>query len=201
MKAQDHQASVCLFAQSCLPVCNPTDCSQPGSFIRGVSQGRILEGVAISSCRGSSRARDGTHVSCVSDLAGGFFTTEPPRLPPRPFLRFPLYSPVVSGRGCPDKCCISSPSASGRCGEMKAFQWVWKAGRTALLAKELRVSALPRPAFPTSTSPSPRAPGPWPRLQTHQSLEKGKQTVPEEEGTTNTPVRLRLEDVEPERAE
>ena len=74
-------------------------------------------------------------------------------------------------------------------------------GCTALLAEELRVSALPRPAFPTSTNPSPRAPGPWPRLQTHQSLEKGKQTVPEEEGTTNTPMRLRLEDVEPEHAE
>ena len=50
------------------------DCSPPGSSVRGILQSRILEGVAISSSRGSSRPRNWTHVSC---LAGGFFTTEP----------------------------------------------------------------------------------------------------------------------------
>ena len=38
----------------------------------GISQARILEWVAISSSRGSSQPRDGTHVSCI---AGGFFTS------------------------------------------------------------------------------------------------------------------------------
>ena len=41
-------------AQSCPTLCDPTDCSLPGSSIRGVSQARILEWVAISSSRGSS---------------------------------------------------------------------------------------------------------------------------------------------------
>ena len=40
-------------AQSCLPLCNPTDCSLPGSCYR-LPQARILEWVAISFSRGSS---------------------------------------------------------------------------------------------------------------------------------------------------
>ena len=40
--------------------CDPMDCSPPGSFVRGISQGKILEQVAISSSRGSSRPRDQT---------------------------------------------------------------------------------------------------------------------------------------------
>ena len=39
----------------------------------GFSWARILEWVAISSSRGSSRPRDQIHVSC---MAGGFFTNE-----------------------------------------------------------------------------------------------------------------------------
>ena len=50
---------------------DPTDWSPPGSSVHGISQARILEGVAIPSSRGSSRPRDGTCVSCI---AGGFFT-------------------------------------------------------------------------------------------------------------------------------
>ena len=34
------------------------DCSPPGSSVRGISQARILEWVAISSSRGSSQSRD-----------------------------------------------------------------------------------------------------------------------------------------------
>ena len=40
--------------------------SPPGSSIHGIFQARILECVAISSSRGSSRSKDQTHVSCVS---------------------------------------------------------------------------------------------------------------------------------------
>ena len=36
------------------------------SSVHGMFQARILEQVAISSSRGSSQPRDGTHVSCVS---------------------------------------------------------------------------------------------------------------------------------------
>ena len=48
-------------------------CRLPGSSVRGVSQERILEWVAISSSRGSSQPRP---VSCISFTAGRLFTTE-----------------------------------------------------------------------------------------------------------------------------
>ena len=47
------------------------DCSLPGSSVHGTLQARILEWVAISFSRGSSRPRNPTEVSCV---AGRFFT-------------------------------------------------------------------------------------------------------------------------------
>ena len=60
--------------QSCWTLCSPLDCSPPGSSVHGILQARILEWVAISSSRGSSRPGDRIHVSCVFCCAGGFFT-------------------------------------------------------------------------------------------------------------------------------
>ena len=40
--------------QLCPTLCNPVDCSPPGSFIHGILQARILEWVAISFSRASS---------------------------------------------------------------------------------------------------------------------------------------------------
>ena len=37
-----------LVAQSCPTLCEPMDCCQPGSFVRGILQARILEWVAVS---------------------------------------------------------------------------------------------------------------------------------------------------------
>ena len=37
--------------QSCLTLCNLTDCSPPGSSVHGILQARILEWVAMSSSR------------------------------------------------------------------------------------------------------------------------------------------------------
>ena len=54
---------MCLDAESCLTLCNPMDCSQPGSSVHGILLARILEWVAISSSRVSSQPRDGNHVS------------------------------------------------------------------------------------------------------------------------------------------
>ena len=51
--------------QSCLTLCDPMDCSPPGSSVHGISQARILGWVALSSSRESSRPRDQTHVSCI----------------------------------------------------------------------------------------------------------------------------------------
>ena len=70
---------VCVDAQSlrCVQLCEPMDCSPPGSTIHGIFQARILKWVAIS-FRGSSWPSDGI---CVSYIAGGFFTAEPPGSP------------------------------------------------------------------------------------------------------------------------
>ena len=35
-------------AQSCLTLCDPMDCSLPGSLVHGIFQARVLEWVAIS---------------------------------------------------------------------------------------------------------------------------------------------------------
>ena len=43
-----------LVAQSCPTLCNPMDCSPPGSFVHGILQARVLERVAIPFSRGSS---------------------------------------------------------------------------------------------------------------------------------------------------
>ena len=54
--------------QLCLTLCDPMDCSPPGSSVHGVLQARILEWVAKPSSRGSSWSRDRTcifYVSCI----------------------------------------------------------------------------------------------------------------------------------------
>ena len=58
-------------AQSCPTLCDPVDYSPPCSSVHGILQARILEWVAISFSRGSSRHRDWTQVSCI---AGRHFT-------------------------------------------------------------------------------------------------------------------------------
>ena len=47
-------------------LCNPMGCSPPSASVLGILQARILEWVAISSCKGSSWARDQTCCSCIS---------------------------------------------------------------------------------------------------------------------------------------
>ena len=49
-----------LVAQSCLTFCSPMDCSLPGSSPQGIFQAQMLEWVAMTFSRGSSRLRDQT---------------------------------------------------------------------------------------------------------------------------------------------
>ena len=60
-----------LVTQLCLTLCDPLECSPPGSSVHGLLQARILEWVAIPFPRGSSRPRDQTQ---VSHSASRFFT-------------------------------------------------------------------------------------------------------------------------------
>ena len=56
---------------SCPTLCDPTDCSPPGSSVDVIHQARIQEWVAIPFSRGPSQPRDQTW---VSSIAGRFFT-------------------------------------------------------------------------------------------------------------------------------
>ena len=62
---------VVLVTKSCSTLCDPMDCSRPGSSVHGILQVRILEWVAISFPRGSSWPRNRTQVFCT---AGRFLT-------------------------------------------------------------------------------------------------------------------------------
>ena len=51
--------------QSCLTLCNPMDCSPPGSSVHAVFLARTLEWVAISSSSGSSWLKAQTHIGLL----------------------------------------------------------------------------------------------------------------------------------------
>ena len=59
---EDNGESESEVAWLCPTLCDPMDCSLPGSSIHGTFQARILEWVAISFSRGSSRPKDLPHL-------------------------------------------------------------------------------------------------------------------------------------------
>ena len=68
---------ICSIFQSCPNLCDPIHCSPPGFSVHGIFQARKTGMGCISFTKGSSQPRNQTHVSCVSCIAGGFFTAEP----------------------------------------------------------------------------------------------------------------------------
>ena len=59
---------LCSLAQLCPTLCDPINCSLPGSSVPGISQARILEWVVIPFSRGSSPPRDWPRsfgISCI----------------------------------------------------------------------------------------------------------------------------------------
>ena len=65
-----------LVTQLCPTLCDPMDCSPPGSSVHGIFQARILEQVAIPFSRGSSQPRDQTQ---VCSIASNSLSSEPRR--------------------------------------------------------------------------------------------------------------------------
>ena len=62
--------------QSCPALCNPMDCSPPGSSVHGILQAnKKLEWVALPSSRGSARPGIEPVALMSPALAGGFFNT------------------------------------------------------------------------------------------------------------------------------
>ena len=53
-----------LCAQACPTLCDHTDCSPPGSSVRGILQARRLESVAVSFSWGSSQPGIKPGISC-----------------------------------------------------------------------------------------------------------------------------------------
>ena len=72
---------VCLVAQLRLTLCDPMDCSPPGSSVRGDSPGKNTGVVTMPSSMGSSQPRDQTWVSNVSHITGIFLTVWAPGKP------------------------------------------------------------------------------------------------------------------------
>ena len=56
---------VCSLARLCPDLCDPMDCSPPGSSVHGILQATILEWVVISSFKGFSQPRDQTSRFCL----------------------------------------------------------------------------------------------------------------------------------------
>ena len=71
-------------SQSCLSLCDPKDCSLPGSSVHGISQARILEWIAIASPGHLSSPR----IKPKSlTLQVGCLLSEPPGKPPTHILK------------------------------------------------------------------------------------------------------------------
>ena len=65
-----------------LTLCEPLDCSPPGSSIHGISHARILEWVAISSSRGIFLTQgSNSHILCVLHWQAGSLPLAPPGKP------------------------------------------------------------------------------------------------------------------------
>ena len=94
-------------AQPCPTLCDPVDCSPPGSSIHGILQARVLERVAISFSRGSSPPRDRTRVSHVTGRPLNFWATR----------EVPCRHGCVGGGGVSRGCLWGSAfQSSRRCG-------------------------------------------------------------------------------------
>ena len=78
----------CVHAQLCLTLCEPMDCSPPGSSVHGISQAKILERVAILTP--GDLPNIGIKPASLASLAlaDRFFTSAPPGKP------IPLETPL-----------------------------------------------------------------------------------------------------------
>ena len=67
---------LCLAAQSCLTLCDPMNCSPPGSSVHGDSPGKAAGVGCHAFLQGSSQSKDGTQ---ASPLQVDSLLSEPPR--------------------------------------------------------------------------------------------------------------------------
>ena len=72
---EDKMVEITSEEQTCPTLCDPVDCSPPGSSIHGILQARILQWVAIPFSRGSSWPRDQTQVSRIGGRCFNLWAT------------------------------------------------------------------------------------------------------------------------------
>ena len=72
LKPSSRPVCMCWGTRLCLTLCEPMDCSPPGSSVHGISQAGILEWVAISFSKGYSQPKDRMPSPA---LKAGSFTT------------------------------------------------------------------------------------------------------------------------------
>ena len=82
-----------------LTLCGPMDCSPPASSVQGISQARILEWVAISFSRGSSRPRDPPTEKHHINRSSVLFSYRPPAPALHHIHSSPTHEPLF--------CCLS----------------------------------------------------------------------------------------------
>ena len=88
-------------AQSCPTLCDPMDCTVPGSSVHGIFQARVLEWVAVSFSRGSSPPRDRIQVFHI--VGRRFFS-----------FKEPLYRSPGEGNSTPlQYSCLENPMDGG----------------------------------------------------------------------------------------
>ena len=63
--------------QLCMTLCDPMDCSPPGSSVHGIFQARILEWAAVPVSRESSQPRNQTQVSYIAGVFTVWATEKP----------------------------------------------------------------------------------------------------------------------------
>ena len=78
MLHQNALGNLCVCAQLCLILCNPADCSSPGSSFHGISQARQWSGLPFSTPGYLPDPGMEPKFLLSPVLVGGFFTTMPP---------------------------------------------------------------------------------------------------------------------------
>ena len=105
-------------AQSCPILCNPMNYGLPGSSVLGIFQTRVLEWIAISFSRGSSRPRYRTPVSRIcGQMLYHLSHREDDKTYHKLGVRAVLVPLTYSTCGDPWSCCV--PSSRGRSGAAK----------------------------------------------------------------------------------
>ena len=79
---------LCLVAQSYPTLCDPLDCSPPGSSVHGILQARTSEWVAVPSPRGSSGPKDRIYIFCLLRWQAGSLSRVPPGMQEKKLIPF-----------------------------------------------------------------------------------------------------------------